>query len=148
MINFLTTHWPSVLSLLVLLLGSFWAGRFVGNRRSRKLKVTWNIRHKVSIDDAPSTLLKMMMSEINLSPGKWDKLLSDYLHKECGPVASRERSALRGNLTKEFDRDAITWKVFTKFLQILKPKTFSLRLRVVWPDDSVSSYEVGEGENP
>lgn len=72
-----------------------------------------------------SRLFRQMLLDLNVGPSRFGSLLQDYIldPRNGVPNNKKDQTSMRGNLTKEFSRPQMTWKVFCKalrFLQITK----------------------------
>jgi hypothetical protein len=72
-----------------------------------------------------SRLFRQMLFDMGINGNKFGSLLEDYVRdsKYCVPETKKDQTSTRGNLTKEFIKPQMTWKVFCKackFLQIVK----------------------------
>lgn len=72
-----------------------------------------------------SRLFRKMLLDLGIMPPKFGSFLQDYIidTQRNIPNNKRDQTSMRGNLTKEFAKPQMTWKVFCKalrFLQIIK----------------------------
>lgn len=72
-----------------------------------------------------SRLFRQMLLDLNIGPSRFGSLLQEYIldPRNGVPNNKKDQTSMRGNLTKEFSRPQMTWKVFCKalrFLQITK----------------------------
>lgn len=72
-----------------------------------------------------SRLFRQMLLDLNVGPSRFGSLLQEYIldPRNGVPNNKKDQTSMRGNLTKEFSRPQMTWKVFCKalrFLQITK----------------------------
>lgn len=72
-----------------------------------------------------SRLFRQMVLDLGIGPSQFGSLLQDYIldARHGVPNNRKDQTSQRGNLTKEFSRPQMTWKVFCKalrFLQVLK----------------------------
>lgn len=72
-----------------------------------------------------SRLFRQMLLDLNVGPSRFGSLLQDYIldPRNGVPNNKKDQTSMRGNLTKEFSRPQMTWKVFCKalrFMQIIK----------------------------
>lgn len=66
-----------------------------------------------------------ILSDRGVTLPRWGSLMADYISDARNgiPNNKKDQTSMRGNLTKEFTREQMTWKVFCKglrFLQVLK----------------------------
>ncbi|EKD22615.1 MAG: hypothetical protein ACD_84C00038G0012 [uncultured bacterium] len=74
-----------------------------------------------------SRLWRQMLLDLNVGPARFGSLLQEYIldPRNGVPNNKKDQISTRGNLTKEFTRPHMTWKVFCKglrFLNITKVK--------------------------
>lgn len=72
-----------------------------------------------------SRLFRVMLADLNIGGIRFGALLQDYIMDSTHGVPNnkKDQTSIRGNLTKEFSRVQMTWKVFCKalrFLQLVK----------------------------
>ena len=72
-----------------------------------------------------SRLFRQMLHDLNITGPRFGNLLYDYItdSRHGVPNNKKDQTSIRGNLTKEFARPQMTWKVLCKalrFLQIVK----------------------------
>jgi hypothetical protein len=72
-----------------------------------------------------SRLFRQILWDLNIGPARFGSLLQDYIQdaRHGVPNNKKDQTSMRGNITKEFSRAQMTWKVFCKglrFLQITK----------------------------
>lgn len=72
-----------------------------------------------------SRLWLKMLGDLHVTLPRWGSLMADYITdaRNGVPNNKKDQTSMRGNLTKEFSRQQMTWKVFCKalrFLQIVK----------------------------
>lgn len=83
------------------------------------------IRNTHGANGALARLFRVILLDLNIGPSRFGSLLQDYILDPRNGVANnkQDQTSARGNLTKEFARPQMTWKVFCKalkFLQILR----------------------------
>jgi len=68
-----------------------------------------------------SRLWRQMLKDMNIGPSKFGALLQSYIldPRNRVPNNRKDQISTRGNLTKEFARPQMTWKVFCKALRFL-----------------------------
>ncbi len=66
-------------------------------------------------------LWRIILKNRNVSPPQFNSYMNDFIAevKRTDP-SNPKNNSLRGNLTKEFTRDRMTWPVFLKGLRFLK----------------------------
>ena len=72
-----------------------------------------------------SRLFRQILWDLNIGPNRFGTLLQEYIldARNGVPNNKKDQTSARGNLTKEFSRPQMTWKVFMKamrFLQIVR----------------------------
>lgn len=81
-------------------------------------------------------LARKMMNDLGITPQKWFKLMHDYVTNAGNNALQnrRDQTNVRGNLTKEFSRPQMTWKVFCKFMVFLKIRSIKLSIQAFHED--------------
>jgi hypothetical protein len=71
-----------------------------------------------------SRLFRQMLLDLNIGPSRFGSLLQEYIldPRNGVPNNKKDQTSMRGNLTKEFSRPQMTWKVFCKALRFLQIK--------------------------
>lgn len=71
-----------------------------------------------------SRLFRQILLDLNIGPARFASLLQDYINdvRNCIPDNRKDRTSSRGNMTKEFSRPQMTWRVFCKALRFLQIK--------------------------
>jgi hypothetical protein len=72
-----------------------------------------------------SRLWRQMLLDLNIGPARYGDLMRDFVTDIRNGIAPtrKDQTSARGNITKEFARPQMTWKVFMKalrFLQVVK----------------------------
>lgn len=69
-----------------------------------------------------SRLFRQLLMNLNVTPMYWGSLMNDFIKdvRNGVPNNKRDQTSIRGNLTKEFARTQMTWKVFCKGLRFLQ----------------------------
>lgn len=67
-------------------------------------------------------LFRQMLLDLGISHSKWSTLMYDFITdvKNGVPNNKKDQTSMRGNLTKEFARPQMTWKVFCKAMRFLQ----------------------------
>lgn len=113
---------------------------------SRSLKeIVSDTDKQVSQSSNPLTkLYRTMLLDMDIKHSNIDHYINLYLDDpSLGiPKNSKDRSSERGNLLKQLGKSAISWKIFTKGLRLLRPK--HVRLTVTFTDqrDRVTVHSV------
>jgi len=89
------------------------------NRMVQLLKLDDYGRGRVK--DALAGLFRTILSNLEVTPMEWERRVNKYLDKELQEEVhtGSSRSTLKGNITKEFSKDEIAWKVFCKTFMVL-----------------------------
>lgn len=77
---------------------------------------------------------RQLLKDLQIDEEKWDKLMDKYVDSVLKDVPEGEHrrvqaTALRGNLTVEFARPTMTWKVYVKALRFLGFHTIDFGVR-------------------
>lgn len=77
-----------------------------------------------------ASLFIRILRELNVSVARWSALMADFVNDASNgvPDNQKDRTSMRGNLTKEFSRKQMTWKVFVKGLRFLQIKKFQVTI--------------------
>ena len=59
---------------------------------------------------------------MNINENRWNLLMHAFLNdpRNGVPQTRKDQTSMRGNLTKEFARDKMTWKVFCKAMMFMQ----------------------------
>lgn len=94
-----------------------------------------------------SSILFMMFWQIvqsitGASHDMWNRNMKVFLEDPRNgiPNNERERSSARGNITKEFSRGNMSWKVFCKGIRFLQIVKFEFVIKAHHPNGSVTSH--------
>lgn len=92
-------------------------------------------------------LFRTMLNDLGINGIKWNRLMEEYLRIELIEVEKkrrqkkglpplvlgehfeinrRDRTSVRGNVNKEFNRKIMTWKVFCKAMRFFKLRRFKI----------------------
>jgi hypothetical protein len=90
-----------------------------------------------------AALARRILGELGVSVPRWQNLMADFVTdaRNGVPANQKDRTSMRGNLTKEFSRETMTWKVFIKFLRFLQAVRIVLVLRITWATGRTSEHE-------
>jgi hypothetical protein len=69
-----------------------------------------------------SRLWRQMLLDLNIGPARYGDLMRDFVTDIRNGIAPtrKDQTSARGNITKEFARPQMTWKVFMKALRFLQ----------------------------
>lgn len=90
-----------------------------------------------------AALFYRMLGELNISLTAWGQLLNDFVSDSRNGLKDdnqKDKTSMRGNLTKEFGRLAMTWKVFIKGLKILQIVRFQITIEAVHGNGVVTKH--------
>ena len=94
-----------------------------------------------------STILFTLFWKIVLSinggnTDRWNRNMKAFLEDPLNgiPNNERERSSARGNITKEFSRNTMSWKVFCKGIRFLQINKFELVIKAHHPNGVISEH--------
>lgn len=87
-------------------------------------------------------LFRKMLNDLSITPQKWFKLMHDYVadSQKTLPLNRRDQTSVRGNLTKEFSRPQMTWKVFCKGMEFLKILKIKITIQAFHEDGKVTLH--------
>ena len=77
-------------------------------------------------------LWRTILSDLNIRPGKFEILLSEFIINAKSKVADDRVSKLftRGNLRRELERPTMTFKVFMKGIKMLRVTRFKIAIEL------------------
>lgn len=81
--------------------------------------------------------------EMKISVPRWLSLMNDFVTDARNGAQTenqKDRTSMRGNLTKEFSRPQMTWKVFIKLLRFLQIVKFQLTITAYHATGKVSQH--------
>mgnify|MGYP000085355068 FL=1 len=80
--------------------------------------------------NALAKLFRTLLLDLNIKHHDLDQYIVRYLDDPTNAVPrnNKDRSSEKGNLLKQLGKDAITWRIFTKGLKLLRPKQVRLIL--------------------
>jgi hypothetical protein len=75
-----------------------------------------------------ANLFRKMLKKEEVNIPRWGSLMGDFITdvRNGVPNNKKDQTSIRGNLTKEFARPQMTWKVFCKALRFLQVIKFEL----------------------
>lgn len=84
------------------------------------------------INGVLSKLFRMIMIELNVGGMRWGTLMHEFVKdaRNGVPDNRRDQTSIRGNLTKEFARPQMTWKVFMKAMRFLQVRNLKITLEI------------------
>lgn len=100
-----------------------------------------------------ASLFRRILGDLNISVARWQSLMADFVSDahNGAPSNQKDRTSMRGNLTKEFSRPQMTWKVFCKGLRFLQVVRFRLTIEATWPNGRTSVHgavvDLGKRQN-
>tara|TARA_B100000767_G_scaffold100586_1_gene96529 strand:- start:258 stop:1004 length:747 start_codon:yes stop_codon:yes gene_type:complete len=73
------------------------------------------------VKDALAGLFRIVLYDLEVTVMEWERMVNTYLDKVLQEDSQQgsSRSTLKGNITKEFSRDEIAWKIFCKAFMVL-----------------------------
>lgn len=74
-------------------------------------------------------LFRQILFDLNIGTMKWSHLMDEYVQIESvhnNKDNRRDRTSIRGNLNKEFQRSRMTWKVFCRGMMLLQVRRFGV----------------------
>lgn len=111
------------------------------------------VNRTTGVNGVLSRLFRQMLLDLNINPMQWGVLMHTFINdvRNGVPNNKRDQTSIRGNLTKEFARPQMTWKVFVKamrFLHITSLKITVEATRAGKPNPSVHTVNVNFGGVP
>tara|TARA_B100001057_G_scaffold463613_1_gene517991 strand:+ start:206807 stop:207586 length:780 start_codon:yes stop_codon:yes gene_type:complete len=95
------------------------------------------------VKDALAGLFRTVLADLEVTPMEWERRVNKYLDTvEKENQSGSSRSTLKGNITKEFSKDEIAWKVFCKTFLVLGMDRVVLEIELKRLDEvSIHSYD-------
>lgn len=89
-------------------------------------------------------LYRTILLEKDINHNTIDHYLNQYLDdpKLGIPKNSKDRSSERGNLLKQLGKPAISWKIFTKGLLLLRPRHVTITLKFTDQRGNITSHSI------
>ncbi len=89
-----------------------------------------------------SRLWRQMLKDLNVNIQRWNDCMYTFVNdpRNGYPPNKRDQQSARGNLTKEFARPEMTWKVYMKALRFLGAKNVTIAVEVNYHNGSRSTH--------
>lgn len=89
-----------------------------------------------------SRLFRQMLADLNVTNYKWEAYMADFIRDVggAGPTDRKSQTTTRGNLTKEFQKEQMTWKVFCKVLRFLQIMRFRITITAFHADGQTTEH--------
>lgn len=88
-----------------------------------------------------SRLFRKMLMDFGIDIHQWRFLMEEYIRGESkNQMNLRDRTSIRGNLTKEFLNSRMTWKVFCRAMMFLKITEFKIVIIAVSESGRISEH--------
>ena len=89
-----------------------------------------------------SRLWRQILWDLNIDSSQFGRLLQRYVTDPTNGVPNnrKDQISIRGNLTKEFARPHMTWKVFCKALRFINIKKIEIVLYAHHMNDKVTTH--------
>ena len=96
------------------------------------------------IKGALSRLFRKILLQLDIMPPKFGQLLHEYImdSRHHVPNNKRDQTSMRGNLTKEFARTEMTWKVFCKALRFLQIVQIELAVKAKHRNGRITLHSI------
>lgn len=97
-----------------------------------------------------SKIFRNILSDLNITPMKWDQLMNAYLNNPKNRVGrdSRSRSSTRGNLNKELVKKDMTWRNFERAIRFLNPVEAEFTVKLRWRNGRTTLHGVKMVNDP
>ena len=82
--------------------------------------------------DPLALIYRKILTELDIAPLGWSKLLSDYTHKYRDIIGRRKVSDYQGNLTQAVTSDRMSWRNFHRVLMIHQAFKVELCIKFHW----------------
>lgn len=75
-----------------------------------------------------SRLFRKLLAQANINENRWNDFMRNFLNdpRNGVPNTKKDQTSMRGNLTKEFARPQMTWKVFCKAMIFMQFEQFEV----------------------
>lgn len=89
-------------------------------------------------------LWRTILSDLNMQPGQFELLLSDFITNARRKIPDNRVSKLftRGNLRREFEKPTMTFKVFMKGMKLLKVRKLRLAVELEFSTKRKTLHQV------
>jgi hypothetical protein len=89
-----------------------------------------------------SRLWAQMLQDLNVNIARWNDYMHSFVTDPRNGIApiKKEQTSARGNLTKEFGRPHMTWKVFMKALRFLKVVKVEIAIKCHYASGNTSTH--------
>lgn len=79
------------------------------------------VNRTTGVNGVLSRLFRIMLLDNGVNPMRWGVLMHSFINdvRNGIPNNKRDQTSIRGNITKEFARPQMTWKVFVKACRFL-----------------------------
>lgn len=93
---------------------------------------------------ALAKLWRKILFDLEINSTQWHKLMSDYVSDTRNgiPNTASDRTSMRGNLTKEFSRAEMSWKVFCKAMRFLQPVRVRFIVQFEWFGNKITEHDI------
>lgn len=82
--------------------------------------------------DPLALIYRKILTDLEIAPLRWSKLLSDYCHKYRDIIGRRKVSDYQGNLTQAVTGDRMSWRNFQRVLMIHQAFKVELCIKFHW----------------
>lgn len=99
------------------------------------------------INGVLSRLFRLLMIDMKIDAMRWGSLMNAYIKDARNDIPNnrRDQTSIRGNLTKEFARPQMTWKVFMKAMRFLQVSNVKITIEVTHssrPNPTLTSVNI------
>lgn len=94
--------------------------------------------------NALAKLYRILLLDLGINHHNIEQYIVRYLDDPTNAVPrnNKDRSSEKGNLLKQLGKDAITWKIFSKGLKLLRPKRVRLTLEFTDQKDVTTLHTI------
>lgn len=101
-----------------------------------------NLKRMVEADDkemykannALARLIRTIISDLDIDYPQISNAIDTYVEKENSKRPRHEKSSVKSNLVGAITSSSVSFKYFTRFLSVLKPKKVVFTVKLVWDD--------------
>jgi hypothetical protein len=89
-----------------------------------------------------SRLWSQILKDRDVNIARWNDYMHSFVTDPRNGIAPtrKDQTSARGNLTKEFSRPQMTWKVFMKALRFLKALKVEIAIKIHYPGGFTSTH--------
>lgn len=91
-------------------------------------------------DNTLSRLLRSMFDARGITPKELEQLVNQWVDKKYAGN-DKHRSSAKSNVNRALAESSMSWKTFSRALDILKLKRVTITIQAEWPDGKVTYHQ-------